>query len=165
MRAIALAALVTLLASCEREPPKPKSVLERLEAGNLSEGDVQRLTNLFPGMTKACIEKVRVGGVNAMPKRSEDCFEMTPPQHWRGLWFDAFEGSQFCVTPATECSFESKPRVWIDVPGRKCCTFGLYEVEFVGRRTKYSGVFGHMGAFDHKIIVDRMISIRPVSKK
>ena len=165
MRAILFGALVVFLASCEGQPPKPKSIMERLEAGNLSAEDVQRVTSAFPGMTKSCIEKVRVGGVNAMPKQAEDCFEMMPSQFWRGIWFDGFEGSQFCAAPATDCSFEMKPRVWIDVPGRKCCTFDLYDVEFIGRRTKYPGVFGHMGGFDHEMVVDRMISMRRIPKR
>ena len=37
-----------------------------------------------------------------------------------------------------------------------------YEVEFIGRRTAKRGHYGHFGAFDHEIVVDHMISIRPL---
>jgi hypothetical protein len=38
----------------------------------------------------------------------------------------------------------------------------LYAVEFIGRRTAVKGRYGHMGVFDHELIVDRMISMRQV---
>ena len=37
---------------------------------------------------------------------------------------------------------------------------GLYAIEFVGRRTLQKGHHGHMGMFDHEILVDKLISLR-----
>lgn len=118
-------------------------------------------------MTKACIARIRVNGVNAFPNRTEDCFEMTPRQRWTGLWRAAFEGSQFCAdeagVPAKKCEYdEGRAAIWFE-PGRDYAPDGtLYRVEFVGRRTVHPGVFGHMGVFQHEMIVDRMIAMKRV---
>lgn len=40
---------------------------------------------------------------------------------------------------------------------------GLYQIEFVGRQTAKRGSYGHLSAFDHEIVVDKVIDIRPVS--
>jgi hypothetical protein len=39
----------------------------------------------------------------------------------------------------------------------------MYDVEFIGRLTAKRGHYGHMGASDHELIIDRVISIRPLS--
>ena len=39
----------------------------------------------------------------------------------------------------------------------------LYAVDFIGRRTLKRGGYGHFGVFDHEIVVDRIISIEPVT--
>ena len=39
---------------------------------------------------------------------------------------------------------------------------GLYAVSFVGRRTLYPGLHGHLRLSDHEVIVDRFIAIREV---
>lgn len=166
MRAVVLGSLAVLLGGCNEPPAKTKSVLDRLEAGDLNEKDVQRVRSTFPGMTKACIEKVRIGGVNAMPERAEDCFEMTPRQRWRGLWRAQYEGSRFCPAPARDCTDQTAgDRVWLnfrdgapqnELQGRG----GLYEIEFEGRRTVHRGMHGHFGGSDHVIIVERLIALR-----
>ena len=38
----------------------------------------------------------------------------------------------------------------------------LVLIEFMGRRTKYPGRYGHLGMFRTEVLVDRMISARPV---
>jgi hypothetical protein len=163
MKAAVVCALL-LLASCKDQPPKPQTVIARLEAGNLSHDDLQKVRNTFPGMTQACAEKVRAGGLKAMPQRTEDCFEMTPRQHWSGLWRADLEGSQFCADapgkPATECVGQtSRPETWFEPRARYDADGSLYHVEFIGRRTAQPGRFGSYGTFQHEMIVDRMISI------
>jgi hypothetical protein len=102
----------------------------------------------------------------------EICYRLTQPQRWHGSWRNDFEGSRFCPAPATQCSHDTpgekislqysfgitdtSPSEWKVPPG------GLYEVEFIGRRTAVKGHYGHMGASDHAMIVDRMISVREV---
>jgi len=39
----------------------------------------------------------------------------------------------------------------------------LYAVEFVGRRTAVPGHYGHMGASDYELIVDRFISLNQIA--
>jgi len=91
----------------------------------------------------------------------DQCFRMDPPRRWRGVWRNEFEGSRFCPAPAIKCSFYSPgDRVWLDVSKHPDQT--LYAVDFVGRRTAVKGRYGHMGASDHELIVDRMISMRAI---
>ena len=167
MKAVVVVALLAM-ASCNDEPSKPKDLMGRLEAGNLSDEDLQRVTSTFPGMTKDCAEKVRVGGVNAMPRRAEDCFAMTEPTRWTGLWRNQFEGSQFCPSPARKCPEDaSSDDIWLQfderLPQSKMePSGGLYAVDFIGRRTAQKGFFGHFGMSEHEMIVDRVISIREV---
>lgn len=93
---------------------------------------------------------------------------MTPPQRWRGLWWDNFEGSVFCSSPAEECGDNPGNNTWLSYSeklrhaGAKPAegAGGLYQVEFIGRKTLTRGHYGHMGYFDYEIIVDRMISAR-----
>lgn len=100
----------------------------------------------------------------------DQCVKFDAPLRMHGLWRNDFEGSQLCPAPATDCSFNTPgERIWLDyalpLPGTEPKRFtvqpgGLYAVQFVGRQTKYKGSYGHMGVFDHQVIVDRMISIR-----
>ena len=156
-----------LLGACSEQQAPPRDSFEQLEDGPLSEKQVAIIEDTSPGMTKACLEKVRAGGINAFPRNTEDCFVMTAPQRWSGLWRAAFEGSQFCADargkPATECSYElAPPRTWFELNERYEPDGSLYRVDFIGRRTTSPGQFGHMGAFEHHMVVDRMISIRRI---
>jgi hypothetical protein len=123
-------------------------------------------------MTDACLEKARGGGIEALPERTDECFRMTPPMKWRGLWTTGMEFSRFCPAPARECSTATPgEQIWlsgspsVDLPeyqGQPVAP--LFEVEFVGRKTADRGHFGHMGMSDEEIIVDRMISMRPIQR-
>lgn len=161
-----------LLSGCQKQAAGPKDqkqaagpegLLTRLEAGNLSDADLKVLTDDSPGMTSACIAKIRADGISAMPKRTEDCFEMTPRQRWTGLWRATFEGSEFCADepgkPALKCD-DGVAQTWFE-PGIDYTPDGsLYRVEFDGRRTVHRGPFGHMGMSEHEMIADRMISMK-----
>jgi hypothetical protein len=83
---------------------------------------------------------------------------MTEPQVFSGLWRNDFEGSQFCPAPAATCEFKSPgERIWLTArPGRRP-DGKLYRVEFVGRKTMFKGRYGHMGVFDHEIVMERMV--------
>lgn len=135
----------------------------------LTEAAVERLRNELPGVTEECLSKMRFGGVEAIPKRVDQCFKMTPAQRWRGLWRDDFEGQQFCPAPARQCSFDSPDdRIWLtfgtDVHHlHKTDEGSLYTIDFVGRRTLLRGLHGHMGVFQHEIVVDKLISIRSIN--
>lgn len=146
--------------------------MQRIENGPLNDADAKLVRQTLPGMTDACAAKVRAGGMKAMPDRTEECFEMTSSQRWKGLWLAAFEDSQFCPSPATRCDYvvrrqRKEALIWLRFSKDGDAEFkkargGLYAVEFIGRRTKVPGRFGHMGVFDEEIVVDRMISIERV---
>ena len=170
MKAILAILLISTVAGCKNEPVKPRDLVQRLEAGNLSDDDLRVITGYFPGMTRSCTEKVRAGGERAMPKRTEDCFEMTPQRRWSGLWRAALEGSQFCPDeagrPAKECAFkEGTTMTWLEPRSDYTPNGILYQVNFVGRRTARPGHFGAYGFYQHEIVVDRMISMKRVPER
>lgn len=99
----------------------------------------------------------------------DQCFEMDPQRHWKGLWHNEFEGSRFCPAPAKECSWQTPgEKVWLSFPERKSYLDldsqpGIYEVDFIGRETSYSGNYGHMGASNREMLADRLISIKQLT--
>lgn len=135
--------------------------------GPLTGAEVEDVRKDLPGLTALCIKRLRAFGLKGLDVPVDECFEMTRPQRWSGLWRAAFEGSRFCEDQpnksATECSDKSVgSRIWFD-PNRPYETDGrLYRVEFIGRRTVRPGNFGHMGGSEHEMVVDRMISIKEV---
>jgi hypothetical protein len=97
----------------------------------------------------------------------DECVKFDPPQRWRGLWRDEFEGSRFCPSPAKTCGqSDLRPIVWLaGFATRNAHPDGaLYAVDFIGRRTSYEGSYGHLGMSDHEVLVDRMISIKVIEQ-
>jgi hypothetical protein len=167
MKAIILGALILLL-GCKERVAKPMDPMQRLEAGNLTDQDLKRVEAAAPGMTKQCIELLRVRGINALPPRTEDCFEMTKPQRWKGIWRNEFEGSNFCPGATTECQY-TQANNWLEFPQRLPehalqGRGGEYAIDFIGRRTLYRGKHGHMGMSDYEFVVDRVISLKEVER-
>jgi len=126
------------------------------------------LRRLMPGMTDECFETLERKGIYS---RSTDgwrfCFRMTALERWKGVWLDGFEAQQFCPSPAQTCA-PSINELWISFPNggeptRQETTDRLYEIEFIGRRTLKPGMHGHGGGFYHEIVVDRLISAKPLS--
>jgi hypothetical protein len=100
----------------------------------------------------------------------DQCYKMDAPRRWRGVWRNDFEGSQFCPGGSASCGYESVaerkgPIAWLDFAGPLPAELkprrggGLYSIDFIGRRTKYRGFYGHAGMSDEAIIVDRIISM------
>jgi hypothetical protein len=147
VRFLFLVAIGLLLVGCHHRQPK------------VSEAKILAIRASEPGMTDECLNKIRWGGIPATPTAVDQCFKMQPARRWRGVWRNEFEGSRFCPAPATKCSFYSPgDRIWLDAPKHPDHT--LYAVDFIGRRTAVKGHYGHMGVFDHELIVDRMIAMR-----
>lgn len=112
---------------------------------------------------------------------TQECYKMDRPRRFRGVWIDEFEGQEFVPDgqaklewPRSGVRPEERERVratkiWIDFSlvggGRKFRDRGggKSQVEFIGRKTRYAGSYGHMGLFAHYIIVDRVISVRDIS--
>jgi len=140
--------------------------MERLHAGHLNETDLKFVRDEFPGMTNACVEKVRADGIDGMPNRTDECFEMMPSQRWSGLWRNDLEGAVFCPDapgkPVTKCP-AAVPAIWFGPDGYEP-DGGLYRVEFIGRRTVHAGKFGAYGAFPFEVVLDRMISKKLVER-
>ena len=151
--------LCLILAGCNRPAPK------------LSEAKLQEIKADSPGITDDCLDKIRWGGIEAMPDAVDQCFVITKPRQWRGVWDAGFEWSDFFPAEAGGCpSKTGRGGIWLTFAEGAYSgprLDGSYEIEFVGRRTMYPGHFGHLGMYDHEMIVDRMISIRklPEPKK
>jgi hypothetical protein len=144
--------------ACDRREPR------------MSEQEISELQTFAPGMTAACIEKARFGGLNAISSLPvEECYQMAPARRLRGQWRNDFEGSRFCPEPMKECGYDTPgddiwlslsedlqpPRSWPEVGDG-----GMFEIEFVGRLTAKRGHYAHFGMSDHEVVVDRVISIR-----
>lgn len=128
------------------------------------EAELQEIRATHPGMTEKCVKDMRSGGPIVM-LFDPDCYEMLPDQRWTGLWNTGWEWSNFCPDPATKCPTPSeRGGIWMEF-GKSASTRlsglpdGVYRIDFVGRRTKVAGHFGHQDAYDHLIIVDRVVSI------
>ena len=156
----ALAILFLLLVSCDRRIPE------------LSEEVLREIHAESPGMTEACLDKLRWGGVAALPE-TDQCYRMDPIKRWRGFWASGFEVSRFCPEPATTCSDDLEGRdIWLsfgkDVSAPRDSSReipGVYVLEFDGRITPDAGHFGHLGCCDYEIIVDRLISAKRITPK
>ncbi len=137
----------------------------------LSNEQIQRLRADLPGLTEECVQLIQRAGIEAMPDRVDQCFAMTPPQRWRGLWRDDFEGQTFCPEPAQACSGESQEgAIWLTFsdgsrPAVNAAVGETYLIEFVGRRTSRPGRHGHMGLFSHEMMVDNLISVSPLTQR
>jgi hypothetical protein len=163
MRSAILVATAALLGGCNYQPLDAyRDVRDKVEAAT-------GLPLLGRGSCFRAIDDDKFGAGKSL---TEICYKLTPQRRWHGLWRNDFEGSRFCAAPASSCSrdtpgdrtwlqysfglTDTKPREWKVPPG------GLYEVEFVGRRTAIKGRYGHMGGSDYAMIVDRLISIREI---
>ncbi|WP_404334333.1 hypothetical protein AB2M62_12980 [Sphingomonas sp. MMS12-HWE2-04] len=151
-----LAASLFCLAACQQTTPR------------LTDEQVASLREGLPGISEQCLQMARDGGVEAIPSAVDQCFKMTPSQHWHGLWRDDFEGRRFCPAPARQCSIETPgPKIWPRFKDEKRpignqATGKLYAVEFIGRRTQSPGAHGHMAQSEHAILIDQLLAISPV---
>jgi hypothetical protein len=102
-------------------------------------------------------------------REARDCYRFGPPRKMRGLWSTHFEESQFIDTadPVPKNSNEfTANKTWLEVISSRLpeqLNSGDYEIEFVGRKTTVPGRYGQMGESKHLVVVDRLISIRPVN--
>jgi hypothetical protein len=95
----------------------------------------------------------------------DECYKMEPSREWRGLWVTQFEDYHFCPNAEQTCASAKQPRyrlwwnrkVFTHRPPVGAKTNRSYELEFIGRSTKYSvdGWDSH-----NEIVVDRLISMK-----
>lgn len=116
---------------------------------------------------------------------TDQCYKLEGPRRYRGTWIDEFEGQQFipegtkapewprgdAKSPEWKRRFDQAvaARIWLNGDrvnlghdwrqgGRRVF------IEFIGRKTMYSGNYGHGGMSGHEIIVDRVIFQRECPK-
>jgi hypothetical protein len=97
---------------------------------------------------------------------SEKCYRFNRPERMRGVWLNEGEDAEFLpdatVSPLVRTyspdatSLEFRPENFL-TGGHQA-----YTIEFVGRRATYPGHYGHMGMSRHLIIVDEVLSAKPV---
>jgi hypothetical protein len=135
----------------------------------MSDAEVSKIRSDVLGISERCLTLARFGGIEAIPDEVDQCFEMTAPKRWHGLWLAEFEGSRFCPSPATRCASDTPgPFIWLDtkrlrnsLPPGKMFSDHPYEVLFIGRRTLHAGKYGHLGMSPYEMTVDKLISISP----
>lgn len=105
-------------------------------------------------------EKVHV----SMPV--DECYKMRPSQRWRGIWSlgPGEHDEQFCPADTPVCS--SKDRQGYILDWRRTHIGDTewskrYEVDFIGRRTKYRQEMFPAGE-PYVIVVDRLISMKDI---
>lgn len=122
-----------------------------------------QLQGSHPGMTDACVRRIRSGEIALTGWiDNPDCFDMLPDQRWSGKWDSGWEWSIFCPDGTTKC--EANRGIWltskVDFP--KDLAWGTYHVQFIGRRTRVPGYFGHLDQYAHLMIVDKFYSIQKI---
>lgn len=117
-------------------------------------------------------------------RRTDKCFKMDKPRRFRGVWINEFEGQRFVAENATAPEWpHSDPRspgwkeqfekarsasIWLSIDRQKIAPLTVSSekmlIEFVGRKTRFLGSYGHMGLSGHEIVVDRVISLVNLEK-
>jgi hypothetical protein len=100
------------------------------------------------------------------PMSDDKCYRFGEPQHWQGTWDLAMESSTFCPAQLN-CPAKPDDAPWLEFSGvrpaeAKFPPGGVFAIEFIGRRNLLPGTFGHFGMAKSELIVDRLISIKPV---
>ena len=100
----------------------------------------------------------------------DQCYRFDPPERIQGVWMNAFEGSELLTTEefATGVRYKENDATWLAM-GDKFSgrydkkNFGrAFKVVFVGRRASFPGAYGHMGMSRHLVLVDQLISLKPI---
>jgi hypothetical protein len=158
MRLLLVCIGAALLVGCHHRQPK------------MSDAQMAELRADEPGMKEECLDKIRWGGIEAIPSGLEECYKLDPPQRWRGIWYAAFEVSRFCPESERQCSLAG-PGEWIDLEEGHGVVLPRYDgepspiafdIDFIGRKTSYPGHFGHPPGQSDVIIVDRLISAKSI---
>ena len=173
------------------DPPRPEALARaedqeraRLSSKACTEADVGRGCFRYGNQLireAPCSYHISSGAIGFLP--IDQCYRMDKPRRFKGVWIDAFEGQRFIPEgttphewPRTEPTSsgwkEQADRaiaaaIWLDVDrvklghdfrngGRRML------IEFVGRKTMYTGSYGHMGMSGNEIIIDRVISIKEI---
>ena len=159
-------------------PPHPATALTAIGVAllltgcgptpRLSQEKIAKIRQGNPGITEACLNKLKFGGETAFPDRVDQCFKMEPAKRWRGLWRASFELSLFCPDLQSKCDDTSSgEKIWLTNQSKADFRHtdrngSLYQLDFIGRKTAQRGFHGHLSSFDHEIVVDRLIGIKQI---
>ena len=176
MRLGILTSAASLLVSCGNDPRKNEQnrevlvPLSTLKTKEEAEAYLSELRRSNPGLTESCIEKMRSDQLGAFEFiNNPACFEMQPRRRWTGVWNKGWEWTSFCEGSGSGCPIASeRGATWLTFADGARPRWepkdGLHRVEFVGRRSAAPGNFGHLGQYDHLMVVDQLISIAPLRK-
>jgi len=129
----------------------------------ISEADYQDIVAGRPGLTDECKRELRETGT--FSPFDGRCYQTLPPRRWTGIWNAGWEWSNFCAAPARQCGVSARN-------GEMALQFadgaypkgddldGTFEIAFIGRQTKHADGYGHLGQYQHMIMVDRLLAIR-----
>jgi hypothetical protein len=121
--------------------------------------------------------------ISSIPYR--ECVDLLPPERMHGVWYVEMEGSGFLpgATTAPEQRFQATDTIlpenqtWLDVDRTSAeaawrqagalpeghGTLAM-AIDFIGRRARVEGHYGHGGTARKLIVVDRIISLRPIRR-
>jgi Zn-finger nucleic acid-binding protein len=157
-------------------------VRARLLKKPCTEADVGRSCYRFDSFLlreAPCAYHIDAGTIGVIP--TDQCYKMDVPRRYRGVWLDQFEGQQFIPEETEEPErARSNPNlrgrrkqidqgrsaaIWLEVERVNLghdWRHGVRRVflEFVGRKTLYSGNHGHLGMWGHELVVDRVLSLK-----
>ena len=127
-----------------------------------------------------CASRQKESGIEVIVGVPVDqCFKMLPAKRFQGIWLDEFEGSIFVDGVRDVEAAKAELRRRLAAPAAHMEWLGwddtnradllppssnarLVAIDFIGRRTMYPGRYGHMGMSNSEVVVDRMISARPI---
>lgn len=127
-----------------------------------------------------CAHRQKESGIDVIVSIPDDqCFKMLPATRFRGIWLDEFEGSSFFENARNADEVKTKLRgiladrggsEWLgwskegeSIPlARSSRGYRLIAIDFIGRRTAYSGKYGHLGGWKSEVLVDRVITARTI---
>ena len=120
-----------------------------------------------------CSYQIEPGVMASLP--TDQCYRMERPRRYRGVWVDEFEGQTFIPEGAKAPKWKGEREraiaatIWLDVEsaniGHKWQQGGRRVfIEFIGRKTRFPGKYGHLGIAGQYIVVDRVISLRECPK-
>lgn len=106
----------------------------------------------------------------------DKCFRRFPKKKLHGVWIVCLEKSIFIENASDFVNKEParNQQTWLNVDTENLFrrlkmkydgTCHQFSITFLGRKSSLPGFYGHMGQFSHGILVEDMISLRPLMAK
>ncbi|QIG78639.1 hypothetical protein [Stakelama tenebrarum] len=110
-----------------------------------------------------CLSRNADGQTESRP--TDQCFVMLDQARFSGVWLDAYEASMFFPDVRELPAFSKFEEGWWvnrnfdGGPALDPARPHVYRIEFIGRRTRHAGMYGHLGTARHEVYADRILSI------